>query len=91
MQKVPHDRSENWFEGLFASLFMKLSVNTIGRSDNVDDLLLRSMDWVNDALILSFHTTKADQTGESRSDMKRLYANPFRPEICVVLDLAIYI
>ena len=86
MQKVPHGRSESWFEGLFASLFVKLSVNTIGRSDNVDDLLLRSMDWINDALTLHFHTTKANQTGESTSKMKRLYANPFRPEICVVLD-----
>ena len=60
MQKVPHGQSESWFEGLFASLFMKLSVNTIGRSDNVDDLLLRSMDWINDALTLHFHTTKAE-------------------------------
>ena len=55
MQKVPHGRSESWFECLFASLFMKLSVND--RSDNVDDLFLRSMDWINDALTLNFHTT----------------------------------
>ena len=91
MQMVPHCRSESWFEGLFASHFMKLSVNTISRTDNVDHLLFRSMDRINDALTPHFHTTKADQTGESRSKTKRLYANPFRPEICVVLELAVSI
>ena len=48
------------------------------------------MDWINDALTLHFYTTKADQTGKSTSKMKRLYANPFSPEICVVLDLAFF-
>ena len=52
---------------------MKISVNTIGRYDNVDNLLLCSMDWINDALTLRFHATKADQRGESTSEMKSLY------------------
>ena len=79
------------FEGLFGQLFTKLSVGTIGRSDNIDDLILSLMDWDNDALVIEFCTTKADQAGETTSEKKHLFANPFKPEICVVLGLAVYI
>jgi len=57
-----------WMEGLFAQLFTKLSVNTIGRSDNIDDLRLELMDWENDNMTLKFCTTKSDQTGERTSE-----------------------
>ena len=43
-----------WMEGIFCQLFTKLSVNTIGRSDNIDDLLLSNLDWENDALTICF-------------------------------------
>jgi hypothetical protein len=86
----PQGNATTWNEGLFGSLFTKLSVNTIGRSDNIDDLLLKNIDWENDALTLLFSTTKADQAGETTSEKKRLYANPFTPCVCVVLDLAVY-
>ena len=79
-----------WEEGLFAGLFTKLSVSTIGRSDNIDDVLLTNMDWENDALTLSFSTTKSDQTGERTADKKRIFANRFKPEICSILALAVY-
>ena len=91
MSKIPTARSQSWHEGLFASLFTKLSVNTIGRSDNIDDILTCNMDWINDALTIVFGTTKVDQTGTKTTDMKRLYANPFMPEVCVILDLAVYV
>jgi hypothetical protein len=91
MKMAPKGNSTTWNEGLFASLFTKLSVNSIGRSDNIDDLMLRNIDWENDALTLSFGTTKADQTGESTSDKKRMYSNPFLPCVCVILDLAVNI
>ena len=71
--------------------FTKLSVNTIGRSDNIDDILIQNINWVNDAMTIAFGTTKADQTGTRTSNTKRLYANPFTPEDCVILDLAVYI
>ena len=79
-----------WMCGVFAQLFTKLSVNTIGRSDNIDDLRLERIGWLVDALIVQFSTTKSDQTGETTSEVKRLFANPFKPEICVVYGLAIY-
>ena len=86
----PNGKRHSWNEGLFAGLFTKLSVNTIGRSDNIDDLLLRNIDWQNDAMTLCFGTTKPDQSGERTSDIKRIFANPFKPELCVILSLAIY-
>mmetsp|Transcript_17078 Transcript_17078/g.28521 ORF Transcript_17078/g.28521 Transcript_17078/m.28521 type:complete len:735 (+) Transcript_17078:98-2302(+) len=86
----PNQQENTWKEGLFASLFTKISVNTIGRSDNVDDILLRHLDFTNDALTVLFVTTKSDQAGERTAEIKRMYANPFKPEICLHLDLAIY-
>ena len=44
----PSGNRFTWNEGMFAGLFTKLSVNTIGRSDNIDDLILSNMDWEND-------------------------------------------
>ncbi len=67
---------------MFADLFTKLSVN-------IDDLLLRNIDWQNDAMTLCFGTTKPDQSCERTSDIKRIFANPFKPELCVILSLAI--
>jgi hypothetical protein len=31
-----------------------------------------------------------DQNGEKTSDVKRLYANPIKPELCVILQLAVH-
>jgi hypothetical protein len=87
---TPTGNKNTWSEGLFASSFLKMSVNTIGRSDNIDDMLLSCMDFVNDAIVLKFVTTKNDQEGEVHSELKRLFANPFNPDICVFLDLILY-
>ena len=86
----PDHHKHTWNEGLFASLFTKLSVSTIGRSDNIDDLLLSLIDWENDAMTVQFGTTKADQTGETTSERKHIFANPFKPELCTILALAVY-
>lgn len=48
------------------------------------------MDWENDNMTLKFCTTKSDQTGERTSEVKRLFANPFMPETCVIYGLGIY-
>ena len=90
MKMHPDGNRFTWMESIFAGLFTKLSVHTIGRSDNIDDLLLYNMSWENDAMTISFSTSKPDQSGCSTNEKKRLYANPFRPEICVVLGMAIY-
>ena len=89
-QLKPSGHQRTWLEGVFAQLFTKLSVNTIGRSDNIDDLKLTDIDWENDAFTIAFSNTKSDVAGETTSDKKRLYANPFLPETCVHLGLAVY-
>jgi hypothetical protein len=91
MKMRPINNKYTWMEGIFASLFTKLSVNTIGRSDNIDDLLLSHIDWENDALTIKFMTTKPDQAGEKTCEVKRIYANPFKPEICPIFSLAMYV
>jgi len=48
MKMRPISIRYTWMEGLFAQLFTKLSVNTIGRSDNIDDLLLEHIGVEND-------------------------------------------
>ena len=39
MKLMPIGRKGSWEEGMFSALFTKLSVHTIGRSDNIDDLI----------------------------------------------------
>jgi hypothetical protein len=50
----PEGQFKTWSEGIFAGLFTDLSVHTIGRSDNIDDVLFTNMSWDNDALTISF-------------------------------------
>ncbi len=38
-----------------------------------------------------FARSKGDQTGEGMSNVKHVYANPVRPEVCPVLALAVYV
>jgi hypothetical protein len=79
MQPVGHQHSH--MEGIFCQLFIKLSVNTMGRSDNIDDMLLSNVDWENDAMTIVFGNTKSDIEGERTSEKKRLFANPFAPKV----------
>jgi hypothetical protein len=39
---------------IFAQLFTNLSVNTIGRSDNIKDLLAKNVGWGNDSFRFFF-------------------------------------
>ncbi len=86
----PSGHKFTWNEGLFGALFTVMSVNTIGRSDNISDMLLSNMDWLNDAMVIRFGTTKADQSGEKTCELKRIYCNPFMPEVCAIFHLAVY-
>ena len=88
---APIGRKYSWTQGIFGALFTTMSVHTIGRSDNIDDLGLVNINWLEDAMTICFDTTKSDQAGERTSDVKRLYANPFTPEACVIFHLAVFI
>ena len=73
MKMRPKKKSFTWSEGLFGGLFAKLSTNTIGRSDNIDDIQLNTLDWKEDSLRVSFITSKSDQEGERTCEVRNLY------------------
>ena len=85
----PSGKENTWREGLFSASFTKTSTATIGRSDNINDIATVNIDARNDSLNYTFDTTKSDQAGESTSDVKRIFANPFMPEICLHLDFIV--
>lgn len=85
----PKGRENTWREGMFSASFTKTSTATIGRSDNIDDISTDNIDARNDSLNYTFITTKSDKTGEKTSDVKRIFANPFQPDICLHLDLIV--
>jgi len=86
----PSGKAYTYSEGMFCDLFTKLSVNSIGRSDNIDDVQLRYITWLGDSWGVKFGTTKADQEGES-CDWKRMYCNIFSPHFCISLAMSVYI
>ncbi len=46
--------------------------------------------WENDSLVVDISKHKADQTGE-RVTPKHIYANPFIPELCPIMALALHV
>lgn len=85
----PDGRQNTWREGLFSASFTKTSTATIGRSDNIDDISTENIDARNDSINYKFNTTKSDKAGETTSEIKRIFANPFMPEICLHLDFIV--
>jgi hypothetical protein len=51
----PSGHQRTWIEGIFVQLFTKLSLNTIGRSDNIDDLKFSDIDRENDAFTIALN------------------------------------
>ena len=86
----PRGHQGTWMEGIFAQLFHKLDMNTIGRANNVDDILLTNIRWENDAFMVCFGNTKSDKEGTITSEYKRIYENIFEYEICANYAMAIY-
>ena len=87
----PDGHKYTFAESLFANLYIRLQWHTIGRSDNVEDLMSSHISWDVDAATVTFATTKADPEGERTNEKKHLYCNPFKPELCMILAFAIYV
>ena len=47
--------------------------------------------WREDCLVFTLPVSKCDQTGESVSKEKHVFANPIIPEICPILALSVLI
>lgn len=70
--------------------YMLLCWNLFARSVSVTELRTTHLVWEGDALKIDFSRSKSDQSGEKQVP-KHLFANPYNPEICVVLALALHV
>eukprot|EP00834_Sanchytrium_tribonematis_P007043 NODE_584_length_5696_cov_0.763623.p4 type:complete len:110 gc:universal NODE_584_length_5696_cov_0.763623:5326-5655(+) len=68
-----------------------LSWNIMARAGNIVSVCLGHMAWQNDALCIYFAHMKNDQTANRSRDPHHIYANSIKPEICPILELAIYL
>jgi len=68
-------------EGLFAWAWLTLQWNLMGRSQNVDDIMLEHCDWKEDSLRITFAKHKKDRSGEGPSLDKHLFANTINPAV----------
>jgi hypothetical protein len=75
---------------VFSHLFLLCSWNLMCRASNTDGIRLSHLEWQDDCLKIFFGMQKNDQDGTRNMDPRHCYANPFNPEISVVLSLAIY-
>jgi hypothetical protein len=80
----------NGRDSLFAHLYMVLCWNLMGRTTTTASLNLCNVSWNGDGLVITIPRHKGDQAGQ-QTKPKHLFANPYCPEICPVLALAIYI
>ena len=77
---------------MFAHLFLILCWNMMVRNCNCDDVVFINCIWTGDSFGVSVKRAKTNQDGSQRwqTDIKHIYANPFMPEICPILALAMY-
>jgi hypothetical protein len=73
----------------FVHSFMILCWNLMARSCSIADLRTHHFHWENDSLVIDMSKQKADQSGEKVTP-KHVYANPWQPEICPILALALH-
>jgi hypothetical protein len=92
MTKIPdqNGNGQSWSMVLFAWSFFVLMWNLMSRADSVDTIMLQHIDWSEDALTIEEQGHKGDQTGADKF-AKHIYANPFEPEKCPILALAVLI
>jgi hypothetical protein len=89
-QMKPVGHKGRWSESLFVNLYLRLQCATIGRTDNISSLLLSHVEWSEDALTITFSTTKSDQAGERTNERKHVYASSDMPHVCVFLAMALF-
>ena len=64
------------------------SWNLMARSMNVNELTCSALGWGGDCITVEYGRTKTDKDG-SHTMLKHLYCNPYMPEICPFLALAL--
>lgn len=84
-------QQDDFKEFSFARLFMLLQWNLMCRSANAEDVAYSHLEWKDDNLLIYFRMQKNDQDGTRSKDPRHVYANPFRPEICPILALGVWL
>ena len=74
----------------YVHCYMILCWNLFARSISISSCRTHHLSWQNDCLVVDMSVHKGDQTGEKITP-KHVYANPFQPEICPILALALHI
>jgi integrase len=77
-------------DSVFAHLYIVLCWNLFSRSNSIANIMYNHIEWKEDALMITTPKHKGDQEG-SKAFPKHCYADPFTPEICPVLALALHI
>jgi hypothetical protein len=77
-------------DAIFAHLYVVFCWNLFSRSNNIANIMYDHIEWKEDALMINVPKHKGDQEG-ANSLPKHCYADPFTPEICPVLALALHI
>jgi hypothetical protein len=79
-----------YFQG---HLYFVLSWNLICRSDSTAHLAYSCIGWTQDCLRIQIPKSKALQQGANRGENHEfsVYANPFQPQICPLLALALHV
>jgi hypothetical protein len=65
--------------------------NLLARSAHVVDLCFDYLTWREDCLAVRLLQTKGDQGGERGSIYLHVYSNPYKPECCAILALALHV
>lgn len=81
---------EDFQTAVFSASWLSLQWNLISRGVSIEDIHLEHLQWSGDCLRVTFAKSKGDQTGEGLGNVKHVYANPLRPEVCCILAMAIY-
>ncbi|KAF0721482.1 hypothetical protein Ae201684P_001408 [Aphanomyces euteiches] len=88
MEQVPEGKGQSWSTVVFGWTYFVLQWNLMSRSDSIDKIMLQHIEWAEDALIIEEQGHKGDQTGADKFG-KHLYANPYEPNKCPILALAV--
>ena len=85
----PDGNKLKWSQIIFANLYVRLQVATIGRTDNIGNALRNCLGWAEDALTMSFITTKSDRDGVKTNELKHIFAS-IESYMDVILSFAVY-
>ncbi|KAH9104699.1 hypothetical protein LEN26_014929 [Aphanomyces euteiches] len=75
----------------FCHLFLTLSWNLMCRSRSTETVRLQHLSFQDDSFGVTFFQTKTDQEGSKPKEPRHCYANPLKPQTCVVLALGVYL